>query len=209
MVRRWSRIVSFEFNTWADTPRSHLVSFRLFRKVTRFKRFNFGITKFRRRSWFRLKSRKNWIYFHFTLSKGLELYRLFRSLYKYQFYNSMLNLNSPSFISPWFKEHNFIFSELPNENYAWFLSKRLLGLTQARGAFKGGVYLESDQNQLKSGDFLTLVCPFQDSFNSYGKNWFLVFEELTELCHIYNMNQLIQVYNILILGLYSLTRDCL
>ena len=120
VVRRWSRIVSFEFNTWADTPRSHLVSFRLFRKVTRFKRFNFGITKFRRRSWFRLKSRKNWIYFHFTLSKGLELYRLFRSLYKYQFYNSMLNLNSPSFISPWFKEHNFIFSELPNENYAWY-----------------------------------------------------------------------------------------
>ena len=207
MVRRWSRIVSFEHNAWMDTSRSHLVAFRLFRKVTRFKRFNFGITKFRRRSWFRLKSRKNWIYFHFTLSKGLELYRLFRSLYKYQYYNAMLSLNSPSFVGPWFKEHNFIFSELPNRNYVWFLSKRLLGLTQALVPFRGGVHLESDQTQLINGDFLTLVCPFQDSFNSYGKSWFLAFEEFNGLCHAYSMNQLVQIYNMLILSLYSITKD--
>lgn len=199
MVRRWSRVTLLDGGGATFVGRQHFMAFRLFRKLTRFKRFTFGSTKFRRRSWFRLKSRKNWAHLHFTLGWGLEIYRSIRTVYKYQFYKCILRSTSPSFIGPWAGETNFIFSELEKGNYVRFIAARMSALVRQKPLIESGPYVEEAQNPVSVVPLLSLLRASQDSSYTYGVHWVHEIRVLLSLCAEYDLERARQIYIIFVL----------
>lgn len=113
MIRRWSYLTkpssSLQFR-----GKTHRYAFKMFRLLTRFKRFTFGVTKFNRRSWFRLKSRQSWFKLHASIATGLELRKQIQSLYRYQFYAQIMPSADDIFVRNWYHmAKNVRFSILP------------------------------------------------------------------------------------------------
>lgn len=102
MVRRWSYLTR---TTSASRFRGklHRYAFKLIRRVTRFKRFTFGITKFKRRAWFRLKSRQTWFKLHVAIVGGLELRKQIQSLLRCQFYRFIMTSEKDIFVNNWYR----------------------------------------------------------------------------------------------------------
>lgn len=102
MIRRWSYLIkpapSNQFK-----GKLHRYAFKLVRRVTRFKRFIFGVTKFKRRGWFRLKSRQAWFKLHVAIVGGLELRKQIQSLHRCQFYRFIMPLEKDVFIGTWYR----------------------------------------------------------------------------------------------------------
>ena len=98
MVRKWSYL---ESNTPNITPAmldssTQLYHFKVFRKTTRFKKFNRGITKMVRKNYARRKHRSNWLVLSYITKSWVLNYLNMRQFERFYSALSRFNINAYS-----------------------------------------------------------------------------------------------------------------
>ena len=188
MIRRWSRLITSYKNISSTIQLWSL--YRLVKKITRFKRFLRGMTRFRRRGWYKLKSRRNWAYLHYTWGSGLKFIQIYRSLYRYQYYCGILSLNYEVFVSSLTPHSSYAFSTIQPYTYLTFLSTKLRRFSR-KNYYEGlgvwGNFLTSIDDEYK----LTVI------FNQFSDDPFIWFKWVFYLNQIYK-NIYTLIYNLLL-----------
>ena len=98
MVRKWSYLDSNTPNLDAatSTSTSQLYHFKVFRKTTRFKKFNRGITKMVRKNYARRKHRTNWLVLSYITKSWVLNYLNMRQFERFFSALTRFNINAYS-----------------------------------------------------------------------------------------------------------------
>ena len=158
MVRRWSRLKTLNmplnnFLVFNETKRIFL-----FKTSVSLKRYNVGITKFKRKSVARRKHYSNWFVYLNTLSKWTNDFRIQKQLIKFQYFNKILLTNAfsynfthvrPGFLleNNEFTQFSFLFTMLSKKVYSYLHPfKNFYNILK----FFNIAYVFSDSNDFKN-----------------------------------------------------------
>jgi hypothetical protein len=131
MVRRWSCLINItnSFNTNDKFFLKYKIN--LFKTSVNFKRFTFKLTKFKRKSFIRLKHRSNFLLYTNVLKYWVKDYLFNKHYSKYQYSNKLFISNfffyNFNYIKnrneSFFYNFNFYFSILTNKTFYYFNNK--------------------------------------------------------------------------------------
>jgi hypothetical protein len=137
MVRKWSYLDTRDLSLDAQSldSASHLYHFKVFRKTTRFKKFNKGITRMVRKNYARRKHRTNWLILSYITKSWVTSYLKMRQFER--FYSALGRFQFDAF-SPNFNIFSIKLSSILNHNGINILScsKKILGrhINQSSGS---------------------------------------------------------------------------
>ena len=137
MVRKWSYLETrdLELDIQSLESASQLYHFKVFRKTTRFKKFNKGITRMVRKNYARRKHRTNWLVLSYITKSWVTNYLKMRQFER--FYSALGRFQFNAF-SPNFDIFSIKLNSILNHNGINMAScsKRVLGryLNQSNGA---------------------------------------------------------------------------
>ena len=137
MVRKWSYLATrdLDIDTQSLESTSQLYHFKVFRKTTRFKKFNKGITRMVRKSYARRKHRTNWLVLSYITKSWVTNYFKMRQFER--FYSALGRFQFDAF-SPNFNVFSMKLGAVLNYNGINILScsKKVLGrhINQSCGA---------------------------------------------------------------------------
>ena len=137
MVRKWSYLETrdLELDVQSLESASGLYHFKVFRKTTRFKKFNKGITRMVRKSYARRKHRTNWLVLSYITKSWVTNYLKMRQFER--FYSALGRFQLDAFSSN-FDVFSMRLSAIVNYNGINILScsKKILGryINQSHGA---------------------------------------------------------------------------
>lgn len=131
MVRRWSCLIDINNNFINEKKFFQKYKINLFKNSVNFKRFTFKLTKFKRKSFIRLKHRSNFILYTNILKFWIKDYLFNKNFSKYQYFNKIFINNfffyNFNFIKNrnenFFYNFNFYFSTFTNKNFFYFNNK--------------------------------------------------------------------------------------
>ncbi len=128
MIRRWSCLININNNFLNFNKFFLKYKINLFKTSVNYKRFNSKLTKFKRKSFIRLKHRSNFLLYTNILKYWIKDYLFNKHFIKYQYFNKIL-LNNFFFYNfnfiknrndNYFYNFNFYFSVLTNKTYFYF-----------------------------------------------------------------------------------------
>jgi hypothetical protein len=131
MIRRWSCLISINNNFINEKKFFQKYKINLFKNSVNFKRFTFKLTKFKRKSFIRLKHRSNFLLYTNILKFWVKDYLFNKNFNKYQYFNKIFTNNfffyNFNFIKNrnenFFYNFNFYFSTFTNKNFFYFNNK--------------------------------------------------------------------------------------
>ena len=132
MIRRWSCLITLTNNFPNNSFFFLKYKINLFKNSVNFKRFTFKITKFKRKSFVRLKHRSNFLLYTNVLKFWIKDYLFNKHHVKHQYLNRIFLDNfffyNFNFIKNrnenFFYNFNFYFSILNNKTYFYFFNKK-------------------------------------------------------------------------------------
>jgi len=137
MVRKWSYLETrdLDLSTQSLESASQLYHFKVFRKTTRFKKFNKGITRMVRKNYARRKHRTNWLILSYITKSWVTNYLKMRQFER--FYSALGRFQFAAF-SPNFDIFSIKLDTVLNHNGINIIScsKKILGrhINQSHGA---------------------------------------------------------------------------
>lgn len=129
MIRRWSCLNEFNLNTLNFNKFFKTHRLAIFKSSVALKRFNYKITKFKRKTLSRWKHRGNWLIYLNILKKWSEDYKFNKQTTKFQYTKNILNNSYFLYNFDYIKkkralfeptEFSAIFSVLPRKNYFYY-----------------------------------------------------------------------------------------
>lgn len=131
MIRRWSCLININNNFINEKKFFQKYKINLFKTSVNFKRFTFKLTKFKRKSFIRLKHRSNFLLYTNILKFWIKDYLFNKNFSKYQYFNKIFINNfffyNFNFIKNrnenFFYNFNFYFSTFTNKNFFYFNNK--------------------------------------------------------------------------------------
>lgn len=131
MIRRWSCLININNNFINEKKFFQKYKINLFKTSVNFKRFTFKLTKFKRKSFIRLKHRSNFLLYTNILKFWVKDYLFNKNFGKYQYFNKIFINNfffyNFNFIKNrnegFFYNFNFYFSTFTNKNFFYFNNK--------------------------------------------------------------------------------------
>ena len=131
MIRRWSCLINITNNFSNNNFFFLKHKINLFKTSVNFKRFNFKLTKFKRKAFIRLKHRSNFLLYTNVLKFWIKDYLFNKHYIKYQYFNKIFINNfffyNFNFIKNrnenFFYNFNFYFSILTNKTRFYFYNK--------------------------------------------------------------------------------------
>jgi hypothetical protein len=130
MIRRWSCLININ-NTFNNNRFFLKHKINLFKTSVNFKRFTFKLTKFKRKSFIRLKHRSNFLLYTNVLKYWVKDYLFNKQYSRYQYFNKLF-INNFFFYNfnyiknrndNFFYNFNFYFSILTNKTFYYFNNK--------------------------------------------------------------------------------------
>jgi len=198
MVRKWSYLSNAALSISKDTLTNsvNLYHFKVFRKTTRFKKFNRGITKMVRKNYARRKHRTNWFIMSYITKTWVLNYLKMRQFER--FFNSVTRFHVSAFTSD-ISIFLLKLSEVSNKlginviscssaqlrRYASFSTKNALLSNPTHNTLNTIVQSTSLDNINSSSEVFTNLITFE------GNSFFLE-KPLTEIQHLINFTPLAQ-----------------
>ncbi len=206
MIRRWSCLININnnFSRFFFFKKKHKIN--LFKNVVSFKRFNYKLTKFKRRSLIRFKHQSNWLIYTNVIKTWVKDFKFNKNYLKYQFLNKIFiqNFSFYNFNFIKFKKESFFY----NFNFLFYVMTRKVNSYFFNNNINNINYFPLSHAwipELSSNTESSSLYYSWDDLNYVNKNLIFDFNTIFDIIFYLTLNKNIEIRKIMnLLFLYNL-----